>query len=212
MKCDDVKSLLADRLDDLLDAAETAEIDRHLEECEVCAEGSRDLRGRLALLYRADADLHPPPELRERILVAAMPRPRIGLAVLLRYAAVFLAGVGVAFAVLGAATGVGLNRRLDQQRPRRAASSPIQYEPGGDPVEPGRQGAVLPVDPIAVPQEPDEGLLAELFGEFRVPGHADQVGEDRLAVRVPDRVEVLVHLPLRRTRVPHREADSRINE
>jgi anti-sigma factor RsiW len=99
MRCDDVRSRLADRLDDLLDAAETAEIDRHLEECEVCAEGSRDLRGRLALLYRADADLHPPPELRERILVAAMPRPRIGLGVLLRYAAVFLAGVGVAFAV-----------------------------------------------------------------------------------------------------------------
>lgn len=99
MRCEDVKSRLADRLDELLDAPETAEIDRHLEECEVCAECSRDLRGRLALLYRDDAHLPPPPDLRERILAAAMPPPRIGLPVLLRYAAVFLAGVGVALAV-----------------------------------------------------------------------------------------------------------------
>ena len=99
MRCDDATALLADHLDGLLDAAETAEVERHLAACEDCAERSRELRERLALLSRDEETVLPPPQLRERILTAAMPGPGLRLKSLLRYAAVFLAGVGVAFAV-----------------------------------------------------------------------------------------------------------------
>ena len=98
MKCTDVKDLLADHLDGLLDAAGSAAVDRHLAACHECAGNARDLAEHLAVLYRIDDGPSPPEDLPDRIFAAAMPARKTGVMVLLRYAAVFLLGVGVTFA------------------------------------------------------------------------------------------------------------------
>ena len=99
MNCQRVKALLADHLDGLLEANESEEIDRHLAVCESCVETSREVREQLGVLYRIDDDPSVPEALPDRILAAAMPAPKTGVIVILRYAAVFLLGVGAAFAL-----------------------------------------------------------------------------------------------------------------
>jgi len=94
MRCDDIRDKLADRLDDLLTADETADVDTHLSACAACAKALRELSELRDALYRPDP-VAPPPELETRILAAARTRPRRWLPGLVRYAAVFLAGVGV---------------------------------------------------------------------------------------------------------------------
>ena len=94
MRCDDIRDRLADRLDDLLDADEAAELDGHVSACGHCADRLREIERLREALYRPDP-VAPPPDLEARILAAARTRPRPWLPALVRYAAVFLAGVGV---------------------------------------------------------------------------------------------------------------------
>ena len=96
MRCHEVKPLLADHQDGLLGPAEHEEIDRHLAGCEACAAMAGEVTARLAVLYRADKSPPPPADLVQRILRTARPARRAGVRVILRYAAVFLAGAGVA--------------------------------------------------------------------------------------------------------------------
>ena len=94
MRCEDTRDKLADCLDDLLTADETAEVDTHVSACAVCTEALRELSELRDALYRPDP-VAPSPKLETRILAAARAKPRSRLPVLVRYAAVFLAGVGV---------------------------------------------------------------------------------------------------------------------
>lgn len=90
MRCDEVGRLLADRLDDLLEPESAGALDEHLAGCEACQEAMREAAAVRDALYR--------PWPIESTLPALVVRPRRGGArrvtlALLRYAAVFVAGV-----------------------------------------------------------------------------------------------------------------------
>jgi anti-sigma factor RsiW len=99
MSCEEIHGLLADHLDGLLDPAEKARVEVHLADCARCAADAGEMAARLEALYRIHDEPAPPADLPARIRAAARPRRNLRPAVLLRYAAVFLLGVGVAFAI-----------------------------------------------------------------------------------------------------------------
>jgi hypothetical protein len=70
MTCADFDILICDYVDGVLDAARSAEVERHLAECPACAEMARDSAAAVAFMERA-ADVEPPPELITRILYDA---------------------------------------------------------------------------------------------------------------------------------------------
>ena len=70
MTCADFDILICDYVEGVLDAAHSAEVERHLAECPACAEMARDSAAAVAFMERA-ADVEPPPELITRILYEA---------------------------------------------------------------------------------------------------------------------------------------------
>lgn len=70
MNCAELEILICDYLDGTLDAAQKAELERHLSECQICAELARDARAAVGFIARA-SDVEPPPELINRILFDA---------------------------------------------------------------------------------------------------------------------------------------------
>ena len=100
MNCDEIRDLIADHLDDLLDAPIAATVDKHLAACPACEERAREVSVLRGILYEKDEVGPPPPDLPWRVRAAASRRRRGSrLMALVRYAAVFLAGVGATFAV-----------------------------------------------------------------------------------------------------------------
>ncbi len=97
MNCERVTAQLADLLDGLLDAAVAGEVRQHLEACGPCAARLDELSRLRTRIYTPELAPAPPADLADRIRRAAAPR-RSTWPALLRYAAVFLAGVGVALA------------------------------------------------------------------------------------------------------------------
>ena len=98
MRCEDFCDRLPDRLDDLLDADESARVDAHRDLCPSCADRAREVERTRAVLF-AKPEVGPPPShLRGSILAAASTPRRPWISSLLRYAAVFLAGVGATLA------------------------------------------------------------------------------------------------------------------
>lgn len=90
MKCTDVQAALADRLDDLLEPVDADAVDTHLAVCAPC----REARDRAARVRRA---LYEPWPVASAPVRLSKPAHRLrGLAAMLRYAAVFAAGVLVA--------------------------------------------------------------------------------------------------------------------
>jgi Putative zinc-finger len=70
MTCADFEIPICDYVDGTLDAARTAEVERHLSECPACAALARDSAEALAFIGRA-AEVEPPPQLMARILFEA---------------------------------------------------------------------------------------------------------------------------------------------
>ena len=70
MNCAELEILICDYVDDTLDTAQRAEVERHLAQCSACAELARDSAAAVAFMARA-ADVEPPPELVNRILFDA---------------------------------------------------------------------------------------------------------------------------------------------
>ena len=70
MNCAEAEILIADWLDETLDAARKAELERHLELCPACTGLAADARAAVAFIERA-ADVEPPPELINRLLFDA---------------------------------------------------------------------------------------------------------------------------------------------
>jgi hypothetical protein len=70
MNCADFEISICDYVDGTLDAARTAELERHLSQCPACASLARDSAAAVAFIERA-ADVEPPPQLMARILFDA---------------------------------------------------------------------------------------------------------------------------------------------
>ena len=70
MNCAEIEILICDYVDGTLDAADKAEVERHLAACPACAELARDSAAAVAFIERA-AEVEPPPELITRILFDA---------------------------------------------------------------------------------------------------------------------------------------------
>ena len=70
MTCADFEIPICDYVDGTLDAARTAEVERHLAQCPACAALARDSAAAVAFIERA-ADVEPPPQLMARILFDA---------------------------------------------------------------------------------------------------------------------------------------------
>jgi predicted anti-sigma-YlaC factor YlaD len=98
MRCDEVTDRLADRLDDLLDESDRRAVDDHLAACPGCAGRREEVAALCAFVYAPEEVAAPPVDLPDRIAAAALAPRRRWVPVLLRYVAVFLAGVGVALA------------------------------------------------------------------------------------------------------------------
>jgi hypothetical protein len=67
MNCTELDALLCDFLDGTLSAEQKAEVERHLAECEACAQLAADSAAVMGLAERA-AELEPPPALVTRVL------------------------------------------------------------------------------------------------------------------------------------------------
>jgi anti-sigma factor RsiW len=67
MTCADLEILLADYVDNTLDAAQRSAVESHLQDCAECAELARDSAGAVAFMQRS-AVVEAPPELLTRIL------------------------------------------------------------------------------------------------------------------------------------------------
>lgn len=67
MNCAELEIQICDYVDGTLDAAQKAEVERHLSECPTCAELARDSAVAVAFMHSA-AVVDPPPELITRIL------------------------------------------------------------------------------------------------------------------------------------------------
>jgi anti-sigma factor RsiW len=98
MRCEEVTDRLADRLDDLLREADRRAVDEHVAGCPACAARREEFAALRALVYAPEEVAAPPPDLADRIAAAARGPNRRWVPVLLRYAAVFLAGAAAAFA------------------------------------------------------------------------------------------------------------------
>jgi hypothetical protein len=70
MNCADIEILICDYVDGTLDPAQKAELQRHLSQCQSCAELARDSAAAVSFIQRS-ADVEPPPELVTRILFDA---------------------------------------------------------------------------------------------------------------------------------------------
>jgi hypothetical protein len=70
MTCADFEIPICDYVDGTLDAAGTAEVERHLAECPACAALAGDSAAAVAFIERT-ADVEPPPELMARVLFDA---------------------------------------------------------------------------------------------------------------------------------------------
>ena len=70
MNCAELEILICDYVDGTLESAQKAELERHLSECQICAELARDSAAAVAFIGRA-AEIEPPPELVTRILFDA---------------------------------------------------------------------------------------------------------------------------------------------
>lgn len=70
MNCADIEILICDYVDGTLDAAQKAELERHLSQCPACAELAHDSAAAVAFIERS-AEVEPPPELITRILFDA---------------------------------------------------------------------------------------------------------------------------------------------
>jgi hypothetical protein len=70
MNCADVEILICDYVDGTLDAAQKADVERHLSQCQACAELAQDSVAAVGFIQRT-ADVEPPPELVTRILFDA---------------------------------------------------------------------------------------------------------------------------------------------
>ena len=89
MNCAEIEILICDYLDGTLAPARKAELERHLAECQTCAELARDSAAAISFMERA-AEVDPPPELITRILFDApwtkgkvRSKPRMWLSALL---------------------------------------------------------------------------------------------------------------------------------
>jgi anti-sigma factor RsiW len=102
-RCADVRALLHDHVDGLLEPADSALVEAHLATCPGCADEVERAR-RIHAAFTAPWDVPAPsPDLPLLALAAARAlKPRAGrfVSVALRYAATFAAGVLVAFLVL----------------------------------------------------------------------------------------------------------------
>ena len=70
MNCAELEILICDYVDGTLDAAQKAAVERHLSECQTCAELARDSAAAVAFIERV-SEIEPPPELVNRILFDA---------------------------------------------------------------------------------------------------------------------------------------------
>ena len=70
MSCADIEILICDYVDGTLDPAQKAEFERHLSQCQSCADLAADSAAAVGFIQRA-SDVEPPPELVNRILFDA---------------------------------------------------------------------------------------------------------------------------------------------
>ena len=96
MKCEDVRGLLPDRLDELLEPADEAALDEHVGACPACQAARRRAVTVREALYRPWAVPRAAPELATRIVRRHRRDATRRTWAILRYAAVFAAGVLVA--------------------------------------------------------------------------------------------------------------------
>ena len=100
MDCTEYRDRIADRLDDLLEAAVAKRFDAHGDVCATCAVALADGRRMRAALYRPYRVPAAPADLPQRVLARHAPAPRRTIVHLAQYAASFAAGALVTLAVI----------------------------------------------------------------------------------------------------------------
>jgi anti-sigma factor RsiW len=145
--CADIRALLADHLDGLLDEAQAARVHEHLAYCEDCAAEAERLRRVHAALTTPWDVPAPSTDLPLRALASARARnPRVGrvVAVTLRYVATFAAGVLAAFLVLQPErarplpTPVGVAQAVPAPAPAAEPATEPGFGPGAPTYSPKR--------------------------------------------------------------------------